>query len=666
MNTLNNPQIPKAELPLAQVVSFLLSMIVHTIAFIMLGLSTIAPIELQLTEIELVAAPKEEELEVMEEFEASDTVMPEIGASSFGSAVSPETVAPTLADVPQIKKTIDFVVPEVGLIHLGAIVEATTGLDYSKNLKVHGDAGQGVTGTSGAIDRMTEEILLSMEERKTLVVWLFDQSGSLTRQRKEIYERVDRIYEELGVIEAVESKKYRRDEMQPLLTSVYCFGQGVYPVTRKPTANIEDIRDAIGIIPDDITGDEHVFTAVYQAASKFAKERKRRNVMLIVVSDEAGDDQNGLEETVRLCRRFEMPVYCIGVPAPFGRQHTYVKWVDPDPAYDQSPQWSEVRQGPETLLPERVQLAFSAVPKDETPIDSGFGPYSLTRLCYETGGIYFTVHPNREMKGTVRRSDVPAFSSHIRYFFHPDVMQKYRPDYVSMVEYQRLVNSNGARRALVGAARMSWIANMESPSLRFFRETEAIFANELTEAQKTAARLEPQVEILYEALRQGQRDREQEVTPRWQAGYDLAMGRVIAVKVRMQAYNAMLAMAKRGMTFKNSKNNTWQLKSDPEITVSTQLANLANKGHEYLQRVVDEHPGTPWAMTAQKELAKPFGWRWEEEYTYVAPPAPPAPVRPVVVVVNPPPPPPPPRNVNLNPRIPMLPKPKPRRAPPRL
>jgi hypothetical protein len=641
-------------------------MIVHTIAFILLGLSTFAPVEQELTDIELAAAPKEdEELKVMEEFEASDTVTPEIGASSFGSQLSPETVAPTLADIPQIMKTVDFVVPEAGFIHLGKIVEATTGLDYSKNLAVHGDAGQGVKGTKGAIDRMTKEILLSMEERRTLVVWLFDQSGSLTRQRQEIYDRVDRIYEELGVIEAVESKKFRRDEMQPLLTSVYCFGQGVFPLTAKPTANIVDIREAIGRIPEDPSGTENVFTAVYKAASEFARERKRRNVMLLVVSDEAGDDQHGLGETVRLCRRFEMPVYCIGVPAPFGRQHTYVKWIDPDPAFDQSPQWSEVRQGPETLLPERVQLAFSAVPKDETPIDSGFGPYALTRLCYETGGIYFTVHPNRDLKRAVRTADVPEFSSHLRYFFHPDVMQKYRPDYVSLDEYERLVKSNGARRALVDAARMSWIANMESPSVNFFKQSEAVFANELTEAQKMAARLEPQVEILYTALRQGQRDRDQEVAPRWKAGFDLAMGRVIAVKVRMQAYNAMLAMAKRGMTFENPENNTWQLKSDPEITVSTQLANLANKGHEYLQRVVDEHPGTPWAMMAQRELGKPFGWRWEESYTYVAPPAPPAPVDPAVVVVPPPPPPPPP-NVNLNPRVPMLPKPKPRREPPRL
>ena len=420
------------------------------------------------------------------------------------------------------------------------------------------------------------------------------------------------------------------------------------------------IKESIRAIPDDATGLEHVFTGVYQAATKFAKERKRRNVMLIVVSDEAGDDQNGLDQTIELCRRYEMPVYCVGVPAPFGRQNTYVKWVDPDPAYDQSPQWSEVQQGPETLLPERVQLAFSAIPKDETPVDSGFGPYALTRLCYETGGIYFTVHPNREIDRAVTRKDVPAFSSHMKYFFHPDTMQKYRPDYVSAVEYERMVKSNAGRRAVVEAARMSWIANMEAPSLRFLKESEAAFANQLTESQKVAARLEPQIEALYQVLRKGERERDQEVTPRWRAGYDLAMGRVIAVKVRAEAYNAMMAQAKRGILFAKAKNNTWELKSDHEITVSTQLSNLADKGRQYLQRVVDEHPGTPWAMVAQRELAKPFGWRWVESYTRIAPP----PVRTVRPPTVTPPPPPRPNNRPAKPR--NLPKPKPRRAPPRL
>ena len=48
-------------------------------------------------------------------------------------------------------------------------------------------------------------------------------------------------------------------------------------------------------------------------------------------------------------------------------------------------------------------------------------------------------------------------------------------------------------------------------------------------------------------LQQGEADREKETVMRWQAGYDLAMGRTLAAKVRTEGYNAMLAAAKRGL-----------------------------------------------------------------------------------------------------------------------
>jgi len=69
----------------------------------------------------------------------------------------------------------------------------------------------------------------------------------------------------------------------------------------------------------------------------------------------------------------------IGVPAPFGRQQTDVKWVDPDPNFDQSPQVAKVSQGPESLMAERLQLDLTGEVGDLEMIDSGFGPFNLTR-----------------------------------------------------------------------------------------------------------------------------------------------------------------------------------------------------------------------------------------------------------------------------------------------
>src|SRR5690606_20116799 len=128
-----------------------------------------------------------------------------------------------------------------------------------------------------------------------------------------------------------------------------------------------------------------------------------------------------------------------------------IKYVDPDPSFDQSVQWIPVRQGPETIYPERLKLGFTpGQNNDLEELDSGFGPFALTRLCYETGGIYFAVHPHNDAQArAVDRGDTPVMSARIRHFFDPGVMRRYRPDYKPIQDYERLLNENLARRSLV-------------------------------------------------------------------------------------------------------------------------------------------------------------------------------------------------------------------------
>lgn len=107
--------------------------------------------------------------------------------------------------------------------------------------------------------------------------------------------------------------------------------------------------------------------------------------------------------------------------------------------------------------------------------------------------------------------------------------------------------------------------------------------------------------------------------PRWQAGYDLAIGRALAVKVRMETYNAMLAMAKRGLKLKDPKNNTFRLEPNDSIEAGSQYTKLAERAKLYLTRVTKDHPGTPWAAEAQRELDIKLGWKWVDTYTDLTP-----------------------------------------------
>jgi hypothetical protein len=580
------------------------------------------------------------------------------------AALSAAPIISPVSDVPRHVELDTRV--DVGRIEVNNAIDQATGMHYADNVPVKGSAGEGITGAEGAIDRLTHEILLSLEERKTLVVWLLDGTASLVPQRQAIADRFERIYRELGIIEAAGNAAFVKHEDKPLLSSVHGFGSKLHLMTKKPTDSLVELQQAVANIPQDDTGTENVFTAILDVARRFSDLRyttanrpePERNVMIVVVTDEAGSDQQRAEEAVSLCRRLAMPVYVVGVPAPFGRRETLMKWVDPDPQFNQAPQWGIVEQGPESLLPERINLSFAGSQDDEQVLDSGFGPYALTRLCYETGGIFFAVHPNRDVARNVSRREIEPYSAYITRFFDPEVMRKYRPDYVSLGEYERRARQNKARWSLIQAARQQPLGQMASPTLRFVKTEEAAFAAALTTAQQQAASLEPKIEALATLLQQGEADRNKETALRWQAGYDLAMGRVLAVKVRTESYNAMLAAAKRGLKPKDPKNNTWVLEPSNEVSVGSQLAKLAEKAKTYLERVVAEHPGTPWAHLAQRELADPLSWKWKEEFTDLSPPRVAANPN---VAVNPPPPRPAPAPMPL-----VLPRPVPTRPPPKL
>ncbi|MEM7455493.1 MAG: vWA domain-containing protein [Planctomycetota bacterium] len=606
-------------------------------------------------------------VEIAPEIQFDDLPMEEIGADSQDAFDAAAAEAERLDIENEDPVQIDMPEYELGeLITDNDFLEATA--DKLSMVNIKGTVGESVTGASGAVDRITQEIVNSLHVRKTMVVWLFDESASLLRQRDEIVQRFDRVYEELGILQDAGSEAFARHSDTPLLTHVAGFGRELHHLTDKPTEDLDEIKDAVESIVTDESGIENVFQSIGAVVEKFKSYSRtsastgdrERNVMIVVVSDEAGDDGEYIDECVRLCNKYETPVYVIGVPAPFGRKETEVKWVDPDPEYDQTPQFALVSQGPETLLPERIRLDFTAMDEDYDMIDSGFGPFNLTRLAYETGGIYFAVHPNRQMNTRVRRYQTEEYAAFLEYFFDPEVMRRYRPDYVSREVYYERLKSNAARQALVDAASFSSTGVLESPVLRFPRLDEGRFINQVSTAQQAAARVEPALEQLYNILKQGEADRPVEMEPRWQAGYDLAMGRTLAARVRATSYNAMLAMAKTSLEFEDPpndetpKNNVWVLVPADTIETGSREEKLAERAREYLQQVVENHPETPWALLAARELETPIGWRWVEDYQ--APPRPREPGNPVA------------NNNNRPMPQPMQnrPAPPPRRAPPRL
>jgi hypothetical protein len=243
----------------------------------------------------------------------------------------------------------------------------------------------------------------------------------------------------------------------------------------------------------------------------------------------------------------------------------------------------------------------------------------MSRICYETGGIYFTIHPNRKYGTDVRSNEIEAFSSRMKAFFDPEIMSRYRPDYLPETEYLRQVSKSPLRSALLQASKLSRADVLEKPRTTFIRRDEPGFIRDLTKAHEEAARLEPALNQLVSVLQIGEAGRASENSPRWLASFDLSYAISLAAKVRTETYNLMLAKAKRGMPFTNPKNNTWTLVPSEEVSVSSKLEKEAQLARKLFNEVLAKHTGTPWAYLAKTELEHPIGWSWQESATDLSP-----------------------------------------------
>ncbi|MFP6701336.1 MAG: VWA domain-containing protein, partial [Planctomycetaceae bacterium] len=137
----------------------------------------------------------------------------------------------------------------------------------------------------------------------------------------------------------------------------------------------------------------------------------------------------------------------------------------------------------------------------------------------------------------------------------------------------------------------------------------------LNDAQKPVAELDFRLRELQAELEAGEEDRGKVEEPRWQAGYDLAMGRVLAMRVRAYGYNVVLAQMKgQPKSFQKKDSNLWRLTPNRDITAGGSVKRLHKKALQYLNRVVDDHAGTPWALLAERELSAPMGWDWIEDH----------------------------------------------------
>lgn len=571
-----------------------ISLLVH-VAILLVALMIPVAIETyQATQIAAEVAPEmEREEEYVIDTEVSDDIGNQSDLNMAGASVAVAQKAGLdnhLEMTPQFTET--FVNPELDPVQQ---MMTPNEAEMLENLDLTGTT-EHAGGTAGAIDAITLEIAASVKQRETLVVWMMDESKSMENRREEVSKRFRNIYQQLGQLDIGAD--------QALHTGIVSYGKDTHYVVDEPTNDLDVLAKAVDSIQNDPSGDENVCAAISGTLRKFASARRKlkASMMMILVTDERGDDYAALEGVVRQCAREGVKIYCIGNASVFGREkgQVYMEWEADGEEFEG---YLPADMGPETVRAEGLQLPFwTAKANGLEQMSAGYGPYTLTRMCVETGGVFYLAEDTRKFN------------------WDPSVMRRYAPDYRPVKYYVAQLAQNAAKSALIKAADMAPLDGtpIPVPVKTFLATSDNVLRQQITEAQKPLAEVDYFLQRLQNTLEAGERDRDKLDSDRWRAGYDLAMGRVLAMRVRAFGYNSVLADMKASpKSFEKDGSNEWKLKPSESINGGAQVRKLNKKATEYLNRVIDEHPGTPWAYLASVEIGDPLGWEWVESKRFI-------------------------------------------------
>ncbi|MCP4782131.1 MAG: VWA domain-containing protein [Fuerstiella sp.] len=617
--------------------SIVVSLVVHLVILLVLMLIPLAiqggTSDILLESIFTEELPKEQmEHQLQLETEHVETLSMIAGGSpstAVGAAAQP---ASTPVDVQKAKvleeATVDA--PRVETMQLSDEVMAT---ELGEG-EITGEVGAMVEGYGAAMGIITQELIRMMRQQKVTVVWMFDESGSLEDDRKEIKENYMRVYEELGI--ATRQDEDLRGRSEQLLTVVGSYGKTIHEWTAKPTGNLELVKAAIEKVPVDESGEENMCRSIAAMINKYKPMaiRGKRKLAIIVVSDESGDDGDYVEQAVAAARAAKSPIYVMGRESMFGYPYARQRWTYEDKAREIKENfWIKIRRGPETAYPECLQ--WDGIHGRWDAQSAGFGPYEQVRMARETGGIFFVL-PGAEQNLVGRDANDKR-----KYDFL--ALREYTPLLMSRREYVAERSTSEFRQTLwnvivrLNPTQNKLLFETHDASLNIRREHYPLeplpFKEEAGRQVRRAANALLLVNEGLGLLENVMPMRARESAQRWRAGYDLAYAQLHIFRLRL--YQFLLYMDSHANNMpkpanSNGISNEWNfwrsrktlipneqqflgLKTAFNLNMErseylTMVTSEEKKAIDLLDAVIKEHPGTPWARRAETEKRDGFGF----------------------------------------------------------
>ena len=487
-----------------------------------------------------------------------------------------------------------------------SMTSATPTRDLSGGGGIGGDVTNTVGEVGEALDQVAREILRHLSQHRLTVVWLFDESESMRDDQKTIKNKFDRVVNELkintpndGSGEPAKSTATTRRTGPPLDHAIVGFGDKVHFEQDKPTTDIALIGKAIDRLRIDSTGKENTMAALVEVISHYANLiTSDRRLLIVLATDESGDDGGYVEEARQAALKNKVPVYIIGRQALFGTDHLTINYTDP---VTKDEYHVGIKRGPETADVENLQYDGLHGRWDELP--SGFAPYELARIAKDTGGIYFILPSEEELR--IRKRE-KAFSI--------ETLKEYVPDYESRQAYLARRNGSELRKTIRDVIAIT----KDFP----YRHHYSVIPQEmLTQIEQELPVVTERLNALIaieQRLRGIEKFRDREPEKRWQAAYDLMLAQVVAYQIKAYEYRANLQeMATKVPQPKKQPTPeltvAWSLDHNQEAKAPREKTEkVYAEALRLCKLVIERHPNTPWADLAQDEINRGFSIKRSE------------------------------------------------------
>jgi len=605
-----SPLSPAREHHLREVVSGLVSMVVHLILAILLALWSI------------VVGSGTQDVDVTAAWETSVDLLEELDVPTVVVAPAGDDLGIDASDLPAEP------VEEAGFIEFDEMFASLDLSDFNatsfelrqpavEDLLRHAGIAEAkgrsvVDEARGALRQSTSpeevvsglggDIARRLARGNVLVVWVFDASLSMAEDRRLASQQMKRVFRELD--DRTRECNYRHHE------SIIRFGNGFERLV-PPTRHWENVVKAAGSIVDDVSGIERLFATLQVAIPHYRKEWEGQ-LLFVVWTDESGDDVDGLESVIELCKQHKAEVSVVGPTAVLGRRRGYqfFRW---------SPQYFwhlPVDRGPDSGIPQALQHPFWFTSYATNSHPSGFGPYALVRLSQATGGS-FTLYDRLADRSQYRLEDLAAYQPDDRdaaTLHHEAFASPFRRAIVKAAEATQASGLRGPPRTEIDCKYWLSPAEFRARLERMLREDLAYVRIAKSEAQRA-----------YDLLRDGgvEHSLRYETSPRWQANYLLARGRAAILLVRHREYELFVEQVFANKVLDPNTNKA-TLTSSHRRRSGAWGEQLLDEARKWLGRCVEEHPGTPWAALARAELNTPVGVTILQRRTILIPgPAPP-------------------------------------------